>query len=908
MEVNQEINLTNEELVIANKLHDAIDRNMRHYIKWWTPTRYGWVSEPDKDLVKRIMDLAEQLSVNAASRIGYYGLNILNQLVCHNYYDAVKILLEKGVNPDIRAGEGRGDYVEAHKGMTSLHMACHAGNVEMVKLLLEYGADSTLCDDKGRNCFHFIASEHYPYVINNADNEEIELVLFRKELFDLVKCDINGKDINGNTPFHHLVMNINKNVSTVFYDEFIKRGADIFAKDNENNNALMLAAKNKQINAVAMLSKNKELVNEKNNAGNTALHMSFDEHEFVPAIPYLLTEADGDMDSSNNEGIKPSDLLQKLVDSNWNTAECLKEYLSKRMSIDDYFDMLSDFTYLWYGKKYDDYNLFAYHVARKILRAIDVDDDTELVYIKDLVEEFYDKEAANGFLDVLQEEGYDICMTICDRGTITCIRDMFIEEAWRNMGVLDKFVELGIDLDEAIVNGNTPVNIVVNDYIDRTHSDERKEAFGLMMKYFSKESMETLNNNGLSAVHTATLHRQHNAMRKMIEMGVDVNIMADANGKESGTPLHLACYKQDSEMVKILMDAGADDTILNAEDNTPAYMTLLNDFGKIDTKECLEIYKILNNLNLPNGKYAETVLMRLQTFNLYTTELSMAIIDKCEDIDVRDNDGNTALLIHVDYRCDREVVKYFIKAGADINARNKKGNTVLFYVIKHKDSELARLLIKKGANYNVRNNEGVSAVELAVEKGLEQVLELMTDIIDEPVPTPEDEFDAGDDKDEDIDDEDDEEDDDDDDEWDEDDEDDNDDDDEWDEDDNDDDDEWDEDDDDDEWDDDDDEEEDDDDDSEDGNGRHRVMVRERPDDEDDGDVEIDEEVIDNALRENYRQAVISYSQMYGQERGTYLAGIVTRMQEISMKGLMETNAQEYNELVIEMQRVMLGAI
>ena len=98
----------------------------------------------------------------------------------------------------------------------------------------------------------------------------------------------------------------------------------------------------------------------------------------------------------------------------------------------------------------------------------------------------------------------------------------------------------------------------------------------------------------------------------------------------------------------------------------------------------------------------------------------------------------------------------------------------------------------------------------------------------------------------------------------------------------------------------------DDDDSEGENGSYRVMAMERPDD--DGDVEIDEEVIDNALRENYRQAVISYSQMYGQERGTYLAGIVTRMQEISMKGLMETTAQEYNELVIEMQRVMLGAI
>lgn len=40
----------------------------------------------------------------------------------------------------------RGD----NDGCTPLHIACYSGNAPMVKLLLEYGADSTLSDDKGR--------------------------------------------------------------------------------------------------------------------------------------------------------------------------------------------------------------------------------------------------------------------------------------------------------------------------------------------------------------------------------------------------------------------------------------------------------------------------------------------------------------------------------------------------------------------------------------------------------------------------------------------------------------------------------------------------------------------------------------------------------------------------------------
>lgn len=69
-----------------------------------------------------------------------------------------------------------------------------------------------------------------------------------------------------------------------------------------------------------------------------------------------------------------------------------------------------------------------------------------------------------------------------------------------------------------------------------------------------------------------------------------------------------------------------------------------------------------------------------------------------------------------------------LNAGADINARNSDGNSLLLFVLKKGDCELDRYLIKKGAEYNITNEKGETPVTIAVEKGYDVVLDLMTDI------------------------------------------------------------------------------------------------------------------------------------------------------------------------------------
>lgn len=56
-----------------------------------------------------------------------------------------------------------------------------------------------------------------------------------------------------------------------------------------------------------------------------------------------------------------------------------------------------------------------------------------------------------------------------------------------------------------------------------------------------------------------------------------------------------------------------------------------------------------------------------------------------------------------------------------------KERTVLHYALKSGAVGEARYLIKKGVEYKRPNNQGEIAIQIAVEKGIEAVLELMSE-------------------------------------------------------------------------------------------------------------------------------------------------------------------------------------
>jgi ankyrin repeat protein len=86
------------------------------------------------------------------------------------------------------------------------------------------------------------------------------------------------------------------------------------------------------------------------------------------------------------------------------------------------------------------------------------------------------------------------------------------------------------------------------------------------------------------------------------------------------------------------------------------------------------------------------------------------LVNAGANMNARDRDGNTAL--HKTFLT--EVVEKLLKLGADVNARNKDGETPIFTTLNDDD---VQLFVEHGADLTIRNNKGQTVMEAAKDKG-----------------------------------------------------------------------------------------------------------------------------------------------------------------------------------------------
>ena len=130
-------------------------------------------------------------------------------------------------------------------------------------------------------------------------------------------------------------------------------------------------------------------------------------------------------------------------------------------------------------------------------------------------------------------------------------------------------------------------------------------------------------------------------------------------------------------------------------------------------------------------------------------DIMAVLLDNGADIEAKDGHGYTPLFYTFEYY--PQATKFLIERGADIEARNSNGETPLFYAVSRRirldlewneddeddefadtdDSDLetkpcaVRFLIAVGADVNVRNNAGKTLLDLAVEKGDAELIEML---------------------------------------------------------------------------------------------------------------------------------------------------------------------------------------
>ena len=160
--------------------------------------------------------------------------------------------------------------------------------------------------------------------------------------------------------------------------------------------------------------------------------------------------------------------------------------------------------------------------------------------------------------------------------------------------------------------------------------------------------------------------------------------------------------------------------------------------GHASRSDNLDPFAQIVKLLLENGaqvntrdEEGRTPLMEAAGYGRLTTV--RVLLDKDADLEAIDDYGNTALLLAA---CDcalatmpdtYETAKLLLESGANVNVRNKDGDTPLMIasgggVVK---TQIVELLIEKGADLRSKNAKGETALTIARKDKLGDVIRLL---------------------------------------------------------------------------------------------------------------------------------------------------------------------------------------
>jgi ankyrin repeat protein len=171
-------------------------------------------------------------------------------------------------------------------------------------------------------------------------------------------------------------------------------------------------------------------------------------------------------------------------------------------------------------------------------------------------------------------------------------------------------------------------------------------------------------------------------VRLLLDNGADINATRDGS---DATALMNAVKGSNVEVVKLLIEKGADvNTVVEMGDENMTAM----DFAAISGN--VEILKMLIEKDAHfNGALAIAA-------GKGHVEAVKLLIDKGADVNAGGWWGETALMIAAGAG-QLEAMKLLIEKGAKVNAQNKNGKTALWYAVLFGGTEAAELLIENGA-------------------------------------------------------------------------------------------------------------------------------------------------------------------------------------------------------------------
>jgi ankyrin repeat protein len=169
----------------------------------------------------------------------------------------------------------------------------------------------------------------------------------------------------------------------------------------------------------------------------------------------------------------------------------------------------------------------------------------------------------------------------------------------------------------------------------------------------------------------------------------------------TSTPLVKACWRRNMEIVRLLVEAGAD---VNG----------------------LEKTRMVNHL----GEVHWFIKSPLEEVVCKDLDIVRYLIGKGAKVNEKLTNGVTVLNLPA-YKGDLETLEVLISAGGDVNAVDDIGYTPLKHAVMGRQPESIRMLVAKGAKVNEAPtgvNAGEAALHVAIDRGFPDIVKLLLEL------------------------------------------------------------------------------------------------------------------------------------------------------------------------------------
>jgi len=666
---------------------------------------------------------------NLDVRHRFNGNTALHIAAENNHLECAKLLIEQ------KANVNEVNFLEA----TPLHVAMKNMRIDIVELLVKSESDVNLTDKEKKTAAHILIEE----MLNIEDNDIPDL---QQRLNDLCLNSENFKnslrvvvsqtdfvDEDGKSPLHKAAKEGKVNVLKFLTDY----GVDVNAMDKEGRTRIFEAL-NGEI--VKLLIEKNAKVDVQNIKKSTPLHEAIKQLSFE--IVEILVENDADLSLEDIDGKIP---IQLLINGLTN----LKDKSSPQLEIMFYDTLINNEDFINSLKRsgadvnYKDVNgKTPLHVVAnegnlkvvKFLTKINADlnatDNEGNTPLTEAVKK--DKNDVVEFLSEHIKTDTSQCITSEEinknsPGNKNCSAFQLAIEK-RLFKMVKTFARSKSFMTSEDTDGNSPAQLLISGILNEISPPQTAFFDKLMFDENFKEDLRTStanfnykNPNGKTPLHMAAKEGKINAVKFLIDLNADVNVLDN----ESCTPLFEAVIGGYYEVVQILINNKADVNIPNSKNCTPLHEAMAKQSGDIvqllltnnsdvniksldgSTATHLLINGILN-LSDDNAAFYESLIKEYK--------FKESLINLHADVDIKNAENQTPL--HVAAKSGKyDVVQFLVEANADINSKDNSLETSLHKAIYNGHTDVAKQLIHNQAIVNSSCKFGNTPLHLAAERG-----------------------------------------------------------------------------------------------------------------------------------------------------------------------------------------------